>query len=400
MMNMKMSTRSTTNGAIYLVLVATQLLSSAGDCSNNSNQMHRVHSVAAFHNVNIPHRLKHQREFDFDFDQPSTARRRPSPLTVLSLTPFDSSSQHLARSNDYGDNNVDEIHIDNINKRGVIEIGGDRTRKVGERRRGRRVKRKQPKERNELTLDVFHMNVLKKAKECGEFSSLQSQKQTQDSGKLQQIQNRRIFVSSTLLSTSLATANFAFPQTSHANEITWSQSPVNKRNGVTLNQAENTYNLKFITYLSRFLLSFDKECQQWWNARSKLATSSFSSLLEEDQKQRDAVLAKQFGSFAASVEIGLQEYEGKDGALTLMKLLLDRYGLVSVDESLWTPPPSSQQQEVEKFKDNIKEARRQIALLFSLLDVPYQPVEEITKLLASIDNASIKSVSIVKHGGG
>eukprot|EP00551_Chaetoceros_affinis_P009508 CAMPEP_0203670784 /NCGR_PEP_ID=MMETSP0090-20130426/6773_1 /ASSEMBLY_ACC=CAM_ASM_001088 /TAXON_ID=426623 /ORGANISM="Chaetoceros affinis, Strain CCMP159" /LENGTH=849 /DNA_ID=CAMNT_0050535727 /DNA_START=9 /DNA_END=2554 /DNA_ORIENTATION=- len=194
----------------------------------------------------------------------------------------------------------------------------------------------------------------------------------------------------------------------HANEITWSPSPINKRSGITLNRAENTYNLKFITYLSRFLLSFDKECQQWWNTRSKLALASSSSSLSSSEQMDATTLAKQFGSFAASVEIGLQEYEGSDGAKTLMKLLLGRYGLVSMGEDMdlsssfpsSSTPVFKSKQDEEKFKNEIKEAKRQIALLFSLLDVPYQPVEEITKLLASIDNASIKKVVVVNHGGG
>jgi hypothetical protein len=51
--------------------------------------------------------------------------------------------------------------------------------------------------------------------------------------------------------------------------LKWEASPINKRSGVTVFQAEKGgYNVRFITYLSRFLLSFDPECQRWWYTRA------------------------------------------------------------------------------------------------------------------------------------
>jgi len=52
-----------------------------------------------------------------------------------------------------------------------------------------------------------------------------------------------------------------------------------------------------------------------------------------------------------------------------------------------------------KFQREVKEARRQIALLFGLMETN-QPVEDITKLLAAIDNGSIDRVEIVEPGSG
>ena len=77
---------------------------------------------------------------------------------------------------------------------------------------------------------------------------------------------------------------------------------------------------------------------------------------------------------------------------------------------LSTPPPSFICFFMEKvikhileslstIKSEIKEAKRQIALLFGLLKT-YQPVDDITKLLAAIDNASIRKVKINNHGSG
>ena len=47
--------------------------------------------------------------------------------------------------------------------------------------------------------------------------------------------------------------------------LAWKSTPVNKRTGVTVFDAENAgYNIRFVTYLSRFLLVFDNDCQKWW----------------------------------------------------------------------------------------------------------------------------------------
>ena len=69
----------------------------------------------------------------------------------------------------------------------------------------------------------------------------------------------------------------------------WQQSPVNKRFGVTVQDAESAgYNVGFITYLTRFLLSFDRDIQQYWISSTSTKTSSKPEL---------------FGELAASVEV-------------------------------------------------------------------------------------------------
>ena len=189
-------------------------------------------------------------------------------------------------------------------------------------------------------------------------------------------------------------------------EIQWSPSPINKRSGITVYKAEETYNINFITYLSRFLLSFDEECQTWWYKRASDIPKTAS------QEQVNALRLKQFGSFAASVEVGLQEFEQDDsttegqnetGPQRLMASMLNRYGKDIEEikkirtEELGLPPYKPFEEEREK--GEIKEAKRQIALLFALLE-KNQPVQDITKLLAAIDNASIKNVDVVQHSSG
>lgn len=206
--------------------------------------------------------------------------------------------------------------------------------------------------------------------------------------------NRRIFLSSLLLGTSVF---LGIEGPANAAELTWAASPVNKRSGVTVFQAEkNGYNVRFITYLSRFLISFDEECQRWWFARAA-DIPRFS-----DTEEVDMMRLKQFGAFSASVEVGLQEYEGPDGPKDLMVALLKRYCPdiedIRVSREMRNLPPLKPAEE-EKKESEIKESRRQIALLFGLLEAN-QPVEQITKNLAGIDNAFIQNVTILNPGSG
>ncbi|KAL3915774.1 MAG: hypothetical protein SGILL_005487 [Bacillariaceae sp.] len=241
--------------------------------------------------------------------------------------------------------------------------------------------------------------------------------------------NRRFFMGSSLLGASVTVAGTtaatltALPQSAmaaasdaasyYSDKLEWESTPINKRTGVTLRDAEKAgYNVRFVTYLSRFLLVFDSDCQRWWYSRA----ADIPPLSSADQVE--AIRLKQFGAFAASVEVGLQDYEGgrgrrkilfgndsdeqPDGPQQLMEALLERYcptidavreererrGLMTLTE-----------QEEARERREIKEARRQIALLFGLLE-DTQPVDALNKLLASIDNGSISSVKIVNGGSG
>ena len=134
---------------------------------------------------------------------------------------------------------------------------------------------------------------------------------------------RRGMFSSALVATSVLLApRMAFAATNKdgTTNLPWEPSPVNKRSGVTVFDAEREgYNVGFVTYLSRFLLNFDADCQRWWYSRA--ADLPRRGTLE----QVDAMRLVQFGAFSASVEVGLQEYRGPDGPKRLMVNLLRRY---------------------------------------------------------------------------
>ncbi|KAL9178882.1 hypothetical protein ACHAXT_011855 [Thalassiosira profunda] len=182
-----------------------------------------------------------------------------------------------------------------------------------------------------------------------------------------------------------------------AEKANYLQSPINKRSGITLSEPEKIYPLSFITYLSRFLLVFDDACQRWWYTQAQAIPAKST---KEDVEN---IRLRQFGQFAASVEVGLIEFEGKEGegVKRLIDSLVQRYGPASLTASYGTPvnatssAPEVSEREVRKSK----EALRQIALLFSLLK-EYQPVDAITQLLAADDDAKIVSVEMVDGGAG
>uniref|UniRef100_A0A7S1VS03 Uncharacterized protein n=2 Tax=Grammatophora oceanica TaxID=210454 RepID=A0A7S1VS03_9STRA len=208
----------------------------------------------------------------------------------------------------------------------------------------------------------------------------------------------------------------SFATASTVEGLPWERNPVNKRSGVTVGEAEKYgYNRSFVTYLTRFLLNFDQDIQKWWFAQS-IPKGTDASVLNK-------LRTEQFGALAASVEVGLQDFEGSKGAKALLAQLLKRYcpplDTTSINNSNSTSTTSTtlaatdsdtgskqQQQQLttrqKRQRREIKEARRQIALLFALLGGDMQPTKEITKVLAAVDNGSVKKsvIPVRKEYGG
>ena len=224
----------------------------------------------------------------------------------------------------------------------------------------------------------------------------------------EEVASRRLFFASSLVAagTTLAAADSALAATTADDKRRpqnnaldkWEVTPVNKRTGVTIFDVEKDgYNVRFVTYLSRFLLGFDADCQRWWYNRA--ADISRTATAE----QVNAFRRNQFGAFSASVEVGLQEYrQDNDGPSRLLHSLLNRYcpdpaTLQGYRERQGLPPLS--EAAAAKEQEEIREARRQIALLFALME-KNQPVQEITALLAAIENGSIAAVEVVDPGSG
>ena len=225
--------------------------------------------------------------------------------------------------------------------------------------------------------------------------------------------NRRLFMASSLIAAggwlsggeAVDAAMDAAPSVSAssnrpASSLPWVKDPINpKRSRIRVEDAEASgiYNVAFVTYLARFLLNFDPYAQQWWIDGAKEIYKKQAS----SQSAIFAIRSEQFSKFAASVELGLlQEFNGPDGPKRLLESLLKRFcsidakmaeniGGATTDSGLST---AKQQRLIRE----TKEARRQIALLFGLLSGNSQPTQEITKLLASVDNGSLSTIVMLE----
>jgi len=254
-------------------------------------------------------------------------------------------------------------------------------------------------EENDANKEFEPHSILKLMEDISTTKTVTSDRhQMNDDESIQQescIQRRQFLLASTLLAAQLSVA--ASPSnalTSNAlpalnEKVNYQQSPINKRYGVTISEAERIYPLSFITYLSRFLIVFDDECQQWWYTQAQAIP------LGASQEVVEKVRLRQFGQFAASVEVGLIDFEKEEeeGVSKLIDSLAKRYGPSSLDSSNSENPP------LERDVLRSKEALRQIALLFSLLE-EYQPVDYITQILAADDNAKIDKIIMMDGGCG
>jgi len=216
------------------------------------------------------------------------------------------------------------------------------------------------------------------------------------------IQRRQFIAASMLVASTITTAaqpTNALPKLTE--KVNYMQSPINKRSGVTLSEPERTYPLSFITYLSRFLLVFDDECQQFWYTQAQAIPP------KSTKEEVESIRLQQFGQFAASVEVGLIDFEDTDGPARLIDSLVKRYGPASsnstdsstITSSTSTTDSSLEYNQAKRKARKSKEALRQIALLFSLITKD-QPVDCITQILAADDDACIETIEMMDSGAG
>jgi len=140
----------------------------------------------------------------------------------------------------------------------------------------------------------------------------------------------------------------------------------------TKDGAKNTtYPQLFVTYLTRFLLTYDPGERALWRAKARALPAGGGPAAV------DAARRAQFAEFAEAVELGLGEpdFRGPKGAAALCSLLLSRYGTTL-------------------------EARRQVAILFCLLPAPNQPTARLRELLQETDNASVERIDVGDPGAG
>jgi len=182
---------------------------------------------------------------------------------------------------------------------------------------------------------------------------------------------------------------------------------------VTDAETKDGYSLPFVTYLARLLLNFDPVCQEWWRQQAPRPEPERPTMLSADDIWD--IRRNQFAKFSASVELSLaRDYAGDGGTERLLQQLLQRYGSSSSDsdtaataaatvdnknnnEASMDDTNRGRLSAAKRLNRETKEARRQIALLFGLLPAETQPTQEITKLLAAIDNGSLGSVEVLQQ---
>ena len=134
-----------------------------------------------------------------------------------------------------------------------------------------------------------------------------------------------------------------------------------------------SYQPTFVTYLSRFLLNYDRSSATWW--RDQLIALYRQQGISVDRQQVRSIREKQFGQFSESVEVGLQQYQGKKGVRELFKFLRYRYG-------------------------TSKQAKLQLALLFSIVSSRNQPSDLIRKELARAEGGVVTAAELLDGGRG
>ena len=133
-----------------------------------------------------------------------------------------------------------------------------------------------------------------------------------------------------------------------------------------------TYPRAFVAYLARYLINFDAACRSLWQRKA------MELPMRGDAKAIARAREVQFSEFADSVELDLYAYAGGPYSVeALFTKMRERYA-----------PPSAPY-----------EARRQLALLFSLLP-KWQPVAQLRNLLGEMDDASVASVELTFGGAG
>jgi hypothetical protein len=191
------------------------------------------------------------------------------------------------------------------------------------------------------------------------------------SGMPEAMDRRRMIASTLALSGSLAALVAADQRPANAQTL-WTRTDGPQAVKKALKKADQTYNDRFVTYFSYFMLTYDRNSVNWWRNGPQTSELALRQVPSEEKYQKRL---DQFASFAASAEVGLSRYTGKEGIQALCELMVNRYGPIS------------------------REALKQIAILFALLEQD-QPVDIISDFLPRADNSSLSNVVVTNRGSG
>ena len=183
-----------------------------------------------------------------------------------------------------------------------------------------------------------------------------------------------------------------------------------------------------MTYLTRFLLTFDAPAIRWWNGEvgssfemNDASAASFGRLTNSLLVGLSDYFTGPYGSYSsltsavADINAKYQAKSGGSGSINGVKQVrrgkvAERSGDINGDTLYllmtgFAPStlPSSPLQGVLNLLALLKarytsaEAKRQLAILFSFLDTSLQPVDEITSLLGEADNGFVQDVVVFNN---
>ncbi len=201
--------------------------------------------------------------------------------------------------------------------------------------------------------------------------------------------------------------------------------------GKSVGLIQQVYDVRFVAYLSRFILNFDPAARSWW--LDEVNRMSNKNIGPDAMTMAEQL---QFAEFAESVEVGLADYftgpYGSYASLEAAKAGVNArapatsggivgseignkfdfaklLGLGKASRKSTMEKKKLRMSEVKQKRQGIKNlltllkaryttigAKEQLALLFALIDDPeLQPAAEIAGLLGEADNASVTSLKLI-----
>ena len=147
-----------------------------------------------------------------------------------------------------------------------------------------------------------------------------------------------------------------------------------------LRTVESEYSTEFSAYLARILITWEPVTRRFWEDRQReggafeMDARVYGRARELGTERREEYLASRFSSLVTSVEVGLTEFGGRQGASRLAASLATRYTSVA--------------------------QKRALAQLLSMVEPLQQPTEAIAALVGEADQAKLLSLRLETPGGG
>ena len=170
------------------------------------------------------------------------------------------------------------------------------------------------------------------------------------------------------------------PNSLPAGVLVWKSASSESRTGCSPLVTRQAFGQKFINYLARFLLTYDRPSRKLWRSRATEVPLSYS------EEQVSSARIKQLGEFVGAVEGSLCQFTPADGRWSQP---LNTQDAVSVRQLLTLLR--------SRYGDK-PDALRQLALLFALLPPSAQPTDSIELLAAEQENRAASSVIVIDGG--